>query len=176
MGGVWHLTRRFFGAVRPGAPAADDERWALDHLGSGEAGIWNLMNNPDRRHAIAVAKAVVDDERLADEEPEQAVVAAALLHDCGKVVCRMRTPARVVATMVWAVAPDDQADRWLDSAGGFRLRLAQYRRHPVIGAELLQRAGADPLTWQWAAQHHLPERRWTVPVEIGRVLRDCDDD
>ncbi len=145
----------------------------------GEVDVWVRMNNPDRRHAIGVARAVVATERAADptRSVERPVVAAALLHDSGKVVCRFRTPARVLATLVWATLDDATADRWLATRdGGFRLRLAQYRRHPELGEELLQAAGSEPLTYRWAAQHHRPESAWTVPLETGRVLKECDDD
>lgn len=178
MGGLWHLTKRFFGAVRPGPPSVEDERWALAHLGPGEAEIWRQMNNPDRRHAVGVARAVVADPRLGPTESiERPIVAAALLHDSGKVVCGFRTPSRVAATILWALASEETAIRWSAAGvGGYRLRLAQYRRHPQLGAELLKSAGADPLTYRWAAEHHLPEQEWTVSPSIGRVLKDCDDD
>lgn len=178
MAGLAHLAKRFFGAVKPGPPSGDDERWAANHLLPGEAAIWERMNNPDRRHAVEVARAVCAGyPAIADDPIDREVVAAALLHDSGKVVCRFRTPARVLATVVWAVADDDLADRWLTSGrGGFRLRLAQYRRHPELGQQLLVEAGASALTANWAAQHHLPEHRWTVPMNVGRLLKDCDDD
>ena len=135
------------------------------------------MNNPDRRHAIEVARAVV--AKLG--EPERPVVAAALLHDVGKVVSGYRTPARVVATMVWAVADDSLADQWLDqSAPRKRLvslkKLAQYRRHPELGEQLLIDAGADRLTSSWAGDHHRPQVRWRVTPDIAAVLKACDDD
>ncbi|MEM7325583.1 MAG: hypothetical protein AAF531_21030 [Actinomycetota bacterium] len=180
MGGLWHLTKRFFGAIRPGPPGQDDERWARSHLLPGEVEIWTRMNNPDRRHAVGVARSVVADPRLAvppGEQIDREVVAAALLHDSGKILCRFRTPSRVLATVVWAVAPDETADRWLaERSRGYRFRLAQYRKHPRLGSELLQAAGAAPLTSRWAAEHHLPEAWWTVPVPVGQVLRDSDDD
>ena len=178
MGGLWHLTKRFFGAIRPGPPSQADERWALEHLGPGETEIWQQMNNPDRRHAVEVARAVVADPRLQSTgSVERPVVAAALLHDSGKVLCRFRTPSRVFATVVWSVASDDVADRWLtEHERGYRFRLAQYRHHPRLGADLLRSGGADPMTANWAAEHHLPERDWTVPMYIARVLKDCDDD
>jgi hypothetical protein len=181
-----HLVRRFFGSVRPGPPSAADEVWAREHLNDGERTIWSRMSNPDRRHAVGVARAV--DAGWSDAvsgtdgppSPDRAVLAAALLHDSGKVVSELRTPARVAATVLWAVLDDDTADRWIETAGGRRvdprLRLAQYRRHPELGAELLRRAGSDPLTADWAEQHHRPEQRWTVPVEVGRLLKACDDD
>lgn len=174
-----HLAKRFFGAVRPGAPDLADERWALDHLLQGEAEIWCRMNNPDRRHAVGVARAVEASLRTAnpDAEVDRPVVAAALLHDSGKVVSRLRTPARVVATVLWAVTDDRLADRWITGRPTkVRTRLAQYRRHPALGAALLQDAGSAELTHRWAAQHHEPESTWTVPLGLGRVLKACDDD
>ncbi len=178
MAGLAHLAKRFFGAVKPGPPSSLDESWAVSQLSPGEVDIWNRMNNPDRRHAIEVARAVVAGYPSIDDNPiDRSVVAAALLHDSGKVVCRFRTPSRVFATVVWAAADESLADRWLESGrGGYRTRLAQYRRHPELGRQLLVEAGAEPLTGDWAAQHHLPEELWTVPLPIGRLLKDCDDD
>ncbi len=37
-------------------------------------------------------------------------------------------------------------------------------------------AESDPLTEAWGREHHLPEEEWTVDPDIGRVLRDADDD
>ncbi|MGF1599295.1 MAG: HD domain-containing protein [Acidimicrobiales bacterium] len=173
-GPIWHLARRFVGSLRPGPPPVDEERWAVDHLRPGEVDLWRRMSNPDRRHAVTVGRAV---EAELGPDADRPVVAAALLHDVGKVVAGFRTPARVVATVVWAVVDDDRrADRWVDATWPPLRRLAQYRRHPELGAELLAAAGADPLTVAWAAEHHRPADRWTVPPRVGAVLKACDDD
>lgn len=129
------------------------------------------MSNPDQRHAVEVARGV------ASELPNttDAVMAAALLHDVGKVDSRLRTPARIVATLFWAVVPDDLADRWLDTSG-LRRRFASYRRHPEIGEQLLLEAGASAQTASWAADHHKPRERWRIDAEAGDVLKRCDDD
>ena len=176
---VLHLARRFFGSLRPGPPDPADEAWAIGHLLPGEIDVWRRMGNPDRRHAVGVARAVV--ARFGDGDPaalpDRAVVAAALLHDCGKVVSGLRTPARVAATVVWASSDDEeQFERWLARDGGLRHRLAQYRNHPELGREVLAAAGSDEVTAAWAAEHHLPEDAWTVPADIGRLLKACDDD
>ncbi len=168
---VFHLVRRFFGAVKPGAPSNGDEAWARSWLGPGEVELYESMNNPDRRHAIEVARLV--EAELSDAS--DAVMAAALLHDVGKVVCGYRTPARVVATLVWAVVPDERATQWMDRGAPFA-RLGQYRRHPQLGEHLLADAGADPLTSAWAGDHHRDRAAWRVDVEIGDVLKRCDDD
>lgn len=129
------------------------------------------MSHPDQRHAITVARDV--SAELPDAS--RPVMAAALLHDVGKVQSGFRTPARVVATLFWAVADDKTADRWLADSG-MKRRLAEYRRHPEIGEQLLLEAGADPLTASWAADHHKPPERWRVDPALGDVLKSCDDD
>ncbi len=179
MAGLLHLSKRFFGAVRPGSPSPGDEAWAKAQLNDGERLIWARMNNPDRRHAIAVARAVVEEFSAVGSEhgDDRRVLAAALLHDSGKILSGMRTPSRVFATVFWAVADDTLADRWLaDAVGGPRQKLAEYRRHPELGGEMLKVAGSDPLTYGWAADHHRPQEKWSVPTDIGTVLKDCDDD
>jgi hypothetical protein len=170
---LWHLVTRFFGSLRPGPPPPHDEVWAAEHLVAGERLIWERMSNPDRRHAVGVGRAVVAE---LGRDATRPVVAAALLHDSGKVVSGLRTPARVAATMLWAVADETKADRWIEVGGRTRRRLGEYRRHPAIGAELLAEAGSDPLTVAWAREHHRPPETWTVPANIATVLKACDDD
>ena len=166
-----HLAGRFVESCKPGAPAPADRAWALSLLTVGESELWLRMSNPDQRHSIAVARAV--SAELADVPSW--VMAAALLHDVGKVECGYRTPARVAATLVWAVTPSERASTWR-TEGKLRRGLALYHLHPEIGAELCDEAGSDPLTSAWAREHHLSEAFWTVPRDLGRVLKDCDDD
>jgi len=173
-----HLVRRFFGSLSPAPPPPADDAWAVAHLGSGEGDLWQRMSNPDRRHAVAVARAVV-----ADLGPgtEREVVAAALLHDVGKVVSGFGTFRRVGATLIWAglerARPDrERAARWASADRTTLRRLGQYRRHPELGAGLLAAAGAHELTVAWAREHHRRPERWSVPPDVGAVLKACDDD
>jgi hypothetical protein len=93
------------------------------------------MSNTDRRHAVEVARRVL----AADSETPRPVLAAALLHDCGKVEAGLGTIARVGAT-VWIAAVGRAR------AGAGDGRLARYCRHEPIGAELLRAAGSDAVT------------------------------
>lgn len=172
-GEIWHLIGRFLGSIRPGPPTPGDERWAESHLLADERELWRRMNNPDRRHAVEVARAV---EAELGPKAERPVLAAALLHDSGKIESGFRTPARVFATLVWLVVDTANADRWRREASGLKHRLALYRLHPEIGAEFLNDAGSDPLTVAWAREHHRPADEWTVPAELASVLKACDDD
>lgn len=166
-----HLAGRFFGSIRPGAPSVADTAWADALLLPGEQKLFRRMSNPDQRHAVTVARDVA--RELPDAE--RPVMAAALLHDVGKVQSQLRTPARVAATIWWAIAKDETADQWL-SASGVRRRLAEYRRHPEIGEQLLLAAGANDITAGWAADHHKPVEKWRIDPAIGDVLKACDDD
>ncbi len=144
----------------------------MSYLVDGEVALWRRMNNPDRRHAIGVARQVV---ATLGEDAARPVVAAALLHDVGKIESGFRTPARVVATVVWTVVPPERAFAWRASSG-VRRRLAEYVLHPELGEELLAAAGADVLTSTWAADHHRSRRDWRLDPVIGDVLKACDDD
>ena len=165
-----HLARRFVGSLRPGGPSSTEEAWATGYLLAGEADLWRSMSGADRRHAVAVARRV--DRALGS--PERPVLAAALLHDVGKVRSGLGTPGRVVATVVGAVAAD-RAARWATS-DGFRGRIGRYLRHPQEGAALLKTAGSDPFTVAWATEHHRDPGRWTVDDRLAEALRAADDD
>jgi hypothetical protein len=162
-----HLARRFFGSLSRRPPAAGDEAWAEAHLGEREQLVWRSLSNPDRRHAIGVARRV--SAALDGDDTPREVVAAALLHDAGKVASGLGTFGRVGAT-VWATARGrDRATR----AGG---AVGRYLRHPEIGADLLTRAGSDPTTIAWAGEHHRPPETWTVPPRYAHALKEADDD
>lgn len=150
------------GSLSPAGPGVADEAWVAGVLGAGELALWRRMSGPDRRHAVGVAR------RVGLDVPRE-VVAAALLHDVGKVDSGLGTWGRVPATVVGLVVRERVA------ASG-RGRVARYLRHDVLGAALLAEAGAHPLTIAWAREHHLPASRWTVPREWATRLKAADDD
>lgn len=167
MAGPIHLVRRFLGSLSPVPLRAEDASWALERLLPGERELWQRMSRADRKHAVGVARVV----HAHPDVDDRAVVAAALLHDVGKVDAHLGTFGRVLATVIGR----RRTDRWTDR-GGWRGRIARYLRHDVIGATLLAEVGSDPLIVQWARDHHRPESTWSVPGPVGRILRDADDD
>lgn len=157
-----HLARRFVTSLWPGGPGLEGEGWVAAVLGSGELRLWQRMSGPDRRHALAVARRV---EAALGEDVAPEVLAAALLHDVGKVEAALGTFGRVGATLAAAAGRPDLTPR-----------VGRYLEHPVRGGALLEAAGAHPLTVAWAREHHLPSERWTVPPEVGATLKAADDD
>ena len=171
MGGAGHLVKRFFGSV-PVGPSAEDAAWAKEQLLDGEQDVWRRMSRADRRHAAGVARRV---EVALGSEATRPVLAAALLHDCGKTVSGLSTYGRVIATLSGKMAGMDVAMAWTETSG-FTRRVGLYLEHPRLGAELLGMAGSAPLTVAWTAEHHLPPDQWTVPADIGLALKAADDD
>ncbi len=171
--GAAHLARRFAGALRPGGPGVADDAWASGLLGPGEVALWRQMSVADRRHAVGVARSV---SRMLGPLATTAVLAAALLHDVGKLAAGLGTWARVPATLVGLAGGHSRAQAWTERRVGARRSVGLYLRHAPLGAVMLQAAGADPLTSTWAAEHHLPASAWTVPVVVGKALKEADDD
>lgn len=175
LGEAIHLSRRFFGSLSDAEPSPADTAWVAGILVPGEAELWNRMSPPDRRHAAGVARAVAAE---LGEGAGREVLAAALLHDVGKVDSGLGTFARVAATVAGRPPAVRRRSAQLARRRGALGRLGRYLRHPEIGARLLEAAGSHALTSAWAGSHHRPEERWDpiVPTEIGRVLKAADDD
>jgi hypothetical protein len=169
-----HLIKRALTSAVPLGPWRADDVWARGQLNDAEQELWGRMSRPDRRHAAGVARRV--DDGLGDGAT-QPVIAAALLHDVGKIEAGFGTYRRVVATLSGLVVRHDPdvIAAWTRTTG-FTRRVGLYLQHDRLGGDLLAIAGSDPLTEAWAREHHRPESEWSVPIPIGRALKDADDD
>ena len=172
MAAASHLAKRFVVSLWPLGPNATDDEWARSHLLKGEEQLWNRMSNQDRRHSIGVAQRVEADLGPKALRP---VMAAALLHDVGKIEANLGTWFRVVATVSAKIAGRETAELWVKSVGITR-RIGLYLKHPSIGGDLLAMADSDPFTATWAREHHHPPESCSLDTELARALRDADDD
>lgn len=173
-----HRARRFGRSLIGSAPRAEDEAWARSYLSASEQRLFARMTANDRRHSVAVARAVVaalGGEEGVEADPDRRwMVTAALTHDVGKTVSGLGTYGRVVATLSGWVGGHDMATSWADTRG-FTRRVGLYLMYERLGSEQLAVAGSHPSVVAWAAEHHKPEEDWTVPVEDGRILAAADD-
>jgi len=174
-----HRARRFFASLLPYRSDPAEDQWVNKWLSASEQKLFSRVQGQDRRHAIGVARAVEDhenDQSTGELHPPTPrwVVAAALLHDIGKTVPDLGTYGRVVATMSAWVGGVDMAEHWADTTG-FTRKVGLYMMYPRLGSDLLAVAGSDQKVVDWAAQHHLDEEDWTIPVESGRLLQAADD-
>lgn len=163
--GLFHLVRRFLGSLSPRPLDPVDDAWVSESLLASERELWRRMSRPDRKHAAGVARQV--DAILGGAD--RAVIAAAALHDVGKIDSGYGTFRRAAITGLAAIVGRKRLVAW----GG---RPARYLTHDRIGAELLAEAGSDRVTIAWAREHHLDASEWTLPRRVADALAAADDD
>lgn len=150
-----HLVRRFLQSLFDRGPDPAEEAWLLGLLTDAETELYWRMSAADRSHALRSAQCPA----LADDAQR----VAAALHDVGKVVAGLGTWARVGATLMGAVVPRGLWGRWAD-----------YQDHPNLGAAMLSEAGSAELTVLWAAEHHLPLAKSSLPSDVAAALAAAD--
>jgi hypothetical protein len=174
-----HRARRFARTITVRRPNATESAWVQSVLTPAEYSVFSKMSVADRVHSIDVARSVEASLGRLGLTPEATearwILAAALTHDVGKTVSGLGTYGRVVATLSGAAAGTSMADAWTQRRGMTR-RIGLYLKYPELGSDLLLIAGVDPRVAAWAAEHHEPEESWSVPVEVGRILVEADDE
>ncbi len=162
---AWYVNaaRRAVLAAVP-ALARPDDSWATGRLSEAEAALFLRLPATERAHGIEVALRLL---RRAPEAPRE-LVAAALLHDVGKLGSPQGVARRVLTHLLppLAVPPEP---RLLGLAGARQARV----HHASYGAELLARAGSSPRVVALVAGHHDPASRRGDPE--ARLLWECDE-
>lgn len=131
-----HLVQRFFSHVgaRPLSPAEQDE--VAELLRPEERELFWRQSTGDQRHGLETAR------RVFQMRPDDAaLVRAGLLHDIGKHHAGLGAIGRSLATLLRIAR--------LPTPG----RFGEYLRHGSIGADELERAGAERLTVAFARFH-----------------------
>lgn len=121
--------------------AHPDDAWAQTHLNPGERRVYLGMDARDREHACRVTRHLLRDHPRAKPE----LIAAALLHDCGKSVRRYSVVERVLVGLI-----PHRLVTLLPPIGPIGVRAA----HPEMGATLIARAGGRPRVAQLVVRHH----------------------
>lgn len=141
-GGLLGKVRRFLRSFRE-RDAHPEDAWAVTFLTPGEALVYRGMDARDREHACRVTRNLLRDHPDADPE----LVAAALLHDCGKSVRTYYVFERVLVGLI-----PYRLARLFPPRGAVGIRA----NHPELGAKLLAYAGARPRVAKLVARHHAP--------------------
>jgi hypothetical protein len=172
-----HRVRRFVGALRPGGPPTRDVAWVSTVLEPGELNVWERMPGHDRRHAVGVARRVKAALAATDQAGDRRWLAAALLHDVGKLDAGLGVFGRVGATLAGAAAGHEWADVWSTKRGITR-RVGLYLRHAELGATRIRVVGGHEEAAVWAGAHHTPaaSAETGFPPVVVDALVAADDD
>ena len=154
-GRAGHLAGRFFSSLLPLPVSAADREWVASVLQEGEFHLWSQLSLADRRESVAVARRTVS--ALADTEyaGDERWLAAALLHDVGKLDSRFGPVRRALATTASGVFGPRVVEGWVDKSGFVR-RCALYLFHDQLGADRVKIAGGRKEAVLWAEAHHRP--------------------
>jgi hypothetical protein len=150
-----HLAVRFFETVTSTPLGPRQQAEVREALTSSEATVFFRQQPIDQRHAYEVARRV-----MVALPGDGDAVAAALLHDVGKVHSRLGPVSRSLATVCDAVHLP------------MPVRWRAYRDHGALGAADLEAAGARPLAVAFAAGEETGDGTvWRALVAADNAVR-----
>jgi len=142
-----HLVKRFLTSLSRRALSVEQLAWVRKHLLEDEFLLWRKMLLIDQRHSLVVAQRFV----TLKPDAQRDHVAAALLHDVGKVESNLGITIRVIATLI----------------GPRTNRLRAYHDHETIGLALCVEAHSTTET--------LRVLRADSTDEIAAMIRRADE-
>jgi putative nucleotidyltransferase with HDIG domain len=113
--------------------------------------LFRRMRRADQRHSLSVMRTLVEQGHT---DPD--LLAAALLHDVGKVRHPITLFGRTLAVLARAFAPKRHAQWGQGELSGWRRPFVVAHQHSVWSAEMLAEAGAPPMVVALARRHQTP--------------------
>ena len=142
-----HLLKRFLTSLSRRALSVEQLAWVRKHLLEDEFSLWTKMTLSDQCHSLVVAQRFV----TLKPDAQRDHVAAALLHDVGKIESHLGVTMRVIATLI----------------GPRTKRLRAYHAHEMIGLALCVEAHSTTET--------LRVLRADSTDEIALLIRRADE-
>ncbi len=140
-----------------------DLTYPARHLSPELMRLFQQMPRAEQHHAVEVCRAL---EAQGQREP--ALLAAALLHDAGKIRMPLSLWERVFVVLAEHYAPR-RAARWREGNHKLSRPLVVRQRHPEWGAELARNAGAPARTVEFILRHHAPPEDDAELAALQRV-------
>ena len=138
-------------------PGSDDLELATSLLTPSQMALFRGMQPGEQAHALKVLHRLLEQGEV---HPD--LLAAALLHDCGKQLSPLNPLERAWIVLAQKLFPA-RAAYWgrvekeaLAGLAGWRRPLAVAEQHPAWGAEMAQQAGASPLLQALIRRHQQP--------------------
>jgi hypothetical protein len=158
--------RQFRLAFLPPHQSLPDDSLA-PHLSPTLIGLFRRMTPAEQAHSFAVLQRL-----LASGQDDPALLAAALLHDVGKVLSPLSIFDRVMIVLGKRFFPRTIVRRGSGEAQGFWRSFVVAAQHPEWGAQLCFKAGASPRTVELVRRHQ--DRSPGEDASL-RALQQADD-
>lgn len=153
-----YRTRQFWLALG-GRPKESELALARQVLTPAQMALFASMQPGEQVHALQVLQRLLEQ---GERHPD--LLAAALLHDCGKQLSPLSPLERAWIVLVQRLLPS-RMEGWGQAERADLGRLPAWRRplvvavqHPAWGAELARQAGASALLQKLIGQHQQPPR------------------
>ena len=169
---IGYRIRQFRQSFKPALSQNDLDRLRL-YLSPVEIVLFTKMPAPDQIHSISVLNSV-----MVTGEKDEDLIKAALLHDIGKGLHRLRRWERVFAVVIGGLFPKLDRAWGIGEPEGFRRPLVIIHQHPDWGAELAAGAGCrEELVWliQNHENYQLPESTAPRKLELLKILQSADN-
>jgi hypothetical protein len=128
-----------------------DDALARQYLSAPLSDLYCRMRRSERQHSLRVLRALLD---AGQSHPD--LLAAALLHDVGKIRAPFFLPEKVLVVLIKAFAPRRYAQWGRGPARGWRRPFAVSVQHPTWSAEMVADAGGSPLAVELIRRHADP--------------------
>jgi hypothetical protein len=157
-----YRTSQFWHALKA-APAAEDLQRLRGTLAPPLLALFLQQQASEQAHSLQVFNRLLE---AGETDPD--LLPAALLHDVGKSRHPLRVWERVLIVLGQALMPG-----WVDRLGagkahGWKRLFAVARQHPAWGAQMVEAAGASPLTVELVRRHQ--ERLAAPPASAADRL------
>lgn len=161
---VHQFTQAFFPRIE-----SEEYNWAFKILSPEAILLFKKQSRPEQRHALDVAKSLLNMKYNLTDFDLQNLLIAALLHDCGKSLINLRLWQRVYIVLMQKMPQT----LWMLFENGPAC-LAQPLKisalHPKWGEQLAQEAALNPQICCLIREHHNPH------TELGRLLAKSDNE
>jgi hypothetical protein len=142
--------------------------WALNNLPPGSGSLFLKQSRSEQRHALNVAQSIMKEQPTLSVSNYQNLLAAALLHDCGKSRICNRLWHRVFVVLMQKM-PQPIWFRLERSHTIFATPLKTASQHAIWGCNLAREAGLNPVICYLIYEHHNPK------TALGRILQSSDN-
>lgn len=164
---MFYRIHQFWQALFPQIQA-EEAAWLEANLGQKALSLFYTQTPADQRHALDVAKSITVHKSNLTKEEYQILFVAALLHDCGKSLTKVRLWHRIfivlaqrLPTWAWSFLEN--------SSTPLAVPLTMSTRHADWGAELAAKARLDHEICILIQKHHSPNSR------LGYILAEADN-
>lgn len=164
---MFYRIRQFHKAVNP-VIASSEITWAFDHLPPEAGPLFIRQTKVEQRHALDVALDLNKQKPVLAPSDFQDLIAAALLHDCGKSLVRTRLWHRIFVVIL-RKTPLSLWSRLEMGSTIFAEPLKAASQHATWGSELARQAGLNPQICRLIYEHHNPTS------ELGQLLAQADN-